>query len=792
MSVRKKKPKAAKVNSPAAPASGVRPVRYVVVVLVMVLVAGGWLFIRSKNRKPDSDAVSAPVSSSDTTPSGTVKSGIQWEDETKVFAEYAGSSSCRDCHVADFRAWENSHHGLAERPPSAELEQTAFEPSKTFQHGAQTTEVRAAKGHYEVVTKGFGGKREAYRVARVIGHDPLRQYLVETAGGRLQTLEAAYDPHRKEWFNVYGEEDRQPGDWGHWTGRGMNWNNMCANCHNTRARKNYDEATDTYRTAMAERTVSCEACHGPMKAHVEWRKLKPFTGQDDPTIRPVSREQMFHTCAQCHSRRMELTGDFKPGDNYFDHHLLSIPDETDLFYPDGQVRDEDYEFTAFMGSKMHAAGVRCVDCHEPHSAKTVLPGNQLCLRCHDGSHPNSPVIDLAKHTFHQAGSTGSQCVNCHMPQTTYMQRHVRHDHGFTIPDPLLTKELGIPNACNRCHTDKDTDWSIAAVEKWYGPKMERPTRQRARLMASARRGEDSARDQLLQFLQADNPGFWKGVAANFLERWANEPPVEAALGGLLKHPDPIARANAAQSLGAVASQTGAGESARRILRGSVGDPVRSVRYTASWALIASLDAASLPGRELAHTLAYNADQPMGQMQKGTYEIARRDIHAAIPYFQKAVTWDSRSAAMRQEFATVLSMAGKPAEAVKQMREAVLLEPQNADYHYRLALALNEAGHLQEAMRSLEDTTRLNPRHARAWYNLGLARNQAGQIDRAIEALLRGEAAGANDAEIPYALATILARQGRTEDAKGAAQRALNIAPGYGAARELIEALKTGK
>lgn len=793
MSSRKKKQKPASERSGVTPLAKPNGFRYIAGFIIMaVVVAAGWFFHSRDVRTKVLDATENTGEHMGQT-TAPVKVQTSLEDEKKVFAEYAGSSSCRECHLADYQAWQNSHHGLAERLPDAQRDKEAFSGGKAFKHGTQTTEVHEKNGKFEVVTLGFGNKREAYPVSRVIGEDPLRQFLVETTGGRLQTLEAAYDPHKKEWFNVYGDEDRRPGDWGHWTGRGMNWNNMCANCHNTRVRKNYDEATDSYRTTMAERTVSCEACHGPMKAHVEWRKLKPFTGQDDPTIKPVSREQMFHACAQCHSRRMELTGDFKPGDNYYDHHLLSVPDETDLFYPDGQVRDEDYEFTAFSGSRMHAAGVRCVDCHEPHSAKTVLPGNLLCLRCHNGSYPNSPVIDLAQHTFHKTESTGSQCVNCHMPQTTYMQRHVRHDHGFTIPDPLLTKEQGIPNACNRCHTDKNVDWALLAVEKWYGPKMERPYRQRAKLMAAAKNGDDFARDQLLKFLQGDDQGFWKGVAANMLERWVSEPTVETALGELLKHPDPVARANAAQTLGVAASQPGTGgEYARQLLRGSLTDSSRSVRYTAAWALMRTLDPGSLAARELKETLAYNADQPMGQLQKGNYELARQNINGALPYFAKAVEWDSGSAGIHQEYATVLSMAGRPEETVKQMFAAVQLEPQNADHRYRLALALNEAGRLQEAMQSLEDTVRLNPRHARAWYNLGLARNQTGQADRAVDALLRGEQASPDDAEIPYALATVFLRQGRTQEAKAAAERALRIAPGYGAARQLLDSLNAGK
>ena len=47
-----------------------------------------------------------------------------------------------------------------------------------------------------------------------------------------------------------------------------------------------------------------------------------------------------------------------------------------------------------------------------------------------------------------------------------------------IPDPLLTKQFNIPNACERCHADKGTDWNLKYVEQWYGDKTNRPYRQR--------------------------------------------------------------------------------------------------------------------------------------------------------------------------------------------------------------------------------------------------------------------------------------------------------------------------
>ncbi len=81
-----------------------------------------------------------------------------------------------------------------------------------------------------------------------------------------------------------------------------------------------------------------------------------------------------------------------------------------------------------------------------------------------------------------------------MPQTTYMQRHARHDHGMTIPDPLLTAQYKIPTPAIAATRIKRPPGAQATTEKWYGDKMNRPTRTRAQWIARARAGDDAARD----------------------------------------------------------------------------------------------------------------------------------------------------------------------------------------------------------------------------------------------------------------------------------------------------------
>src|SRR4029453_11076998 len=109
-------------------------------------------------------------------------------DQQSVFAAYAGSASCRECHAQIYAEWAQSHHGLAERPLRPELDQQAFDPPQKVQHGTQTTETRLRDGRNEVLTLGLSGKAEPYEVARVIGHDPLRQFLLKSVDGGLPTL----------------------------------------------------------------------------------------------------------------------------------------------------------------------------------------------------------------------------------------------------------------------------------------------------------------------------------------------------------------------------------------------------------------------------------------------------------------------------------------------------------------------------------------------------------------------------------------------------------------------------
>lgn len=730
---------------------------------------------------------------------------------------FAGSDTCRACHPREHQRWQASHHALAERDIDPAIDHPAFDV-------ALPPETPAASGrpHHDgdtlrITLPGAVGQPRSYTVTRVIGHDPLRQWLVPARGGRWQATALAWDPHAGTWFDALGD-DRQPHEWGHWTNRGMNWNAMCADCHNTDVRKNYDFASDAYATMRAEMGVGCEACHGPAGAHVAHQRRYPAAA--DPTLAAMQAAQrpdaMLDACGACHARRTELTERFTPGDRFGNAFALAIPDETDTWYADGQVREEDYEYASFLMSGMYQAGVRCGDCHDPHALRPVADGNDLCLRCHSAHSRGAragPPIDPAAHSHHDPGAPGGRCVDCHMPQTTYMQRHARRDHGFTIPDPRLTRDFGIPNACSRCHTDQPLDWVLEAAERWYGRRLDRWTQQRARLIARARHAAgrvdaerrpygatphgaavgdspgaspaDSIAGELLSLIRTETKPIWIATATILLRPHAHEPGVAATLVELLTHESDLVRAAACRSLRPGSS------AAVAALRARLADPVRAVRVAAAWALGPRLDQQHAAAAELREFLEHNADQPVGALLLATHLRQAGQIGEAIGRLRGAIAWQPDMPDMAPlyfELGTCLAERGEPGAAAAAIAQACALQPDEADWWHALGLTCAEAGDLLGAAEALERACTVRPAFTRAWYNLGLARNRLRDHDAAIQALRRAVKLEPENPDMWFALAAALRDADRVQDAIRVTRELLRIAPEHAPGRTLLAEL----
>ncbi|MCU0782079.1 MAG: tetratricopeptide repeat protein [Akkermansiaceae bacterium] len=693
---------------------------------------------------------------------------------------FALSTECVACHRDFHESWRNSHHALAHRD-LGKVEDTWAFVTQTLKAG--TAEWKFSGGVASPLIEWTDPASDAEAISlkpdMAIGHRPLIQYLLDFGDGRYQTPDASWDPVKKEWFSMFGKDQRRPHEWGHWSQRGMNWNSNCAYCHLTNYRKNYQPDTDGYRSTWVEQGVGCAQCHGP---------VKPGRATHECMIdirKQFTNKQWMHSCATCHARREEFDEKFVIGDEFFDHYDLALPGQPGLYHADGQQIDENYNTTSLLLSRMGHKGISCVDCHDSHAAtprggKAAVADNSLCMKCHASGQQGAVVIDPATHTFHKPGTEGSRCVDCHMPKDPYMARDPRSDHRFPSPDPLLTKELGIPNSCNDCHAKEGLDWQIKYAEQWYGQRYRRHDRDRTRAIAAAITAPATALPGLLAAYDREEIAAWQATMLRLMASHPADERVRDRANRAATHPEPVVRGAAAFLLG---QQPSGGEVWRRLTR----DPVRAVRLNAGWAGLNHLTPADPLIAELDAVARHQSDQPGGRMRLALLANHRGDHDTAAANMRKAADWDGSSAAPLRDLAVHYSQRQRPRDAVEALREAVKREPNNADLPYLLSLAQAEAGDTKGTEESLLAAIRLAPGHARAHYNLGLLYNSQGKRADAIVALRKATELDPQDPAPPYALATIHLQLGQREAAAEAAREALRRNPGSAEAAAVLQA-----
>jgi tetratricopeptide (TPR) repeat protein len=644
--------------------------------------------------------------------------GCRSADSPPATAAFVGSAACAGCHETEHRSWETSYHHRAMLPAS----------SSAPLHAGPTGDGPLLARDGQLFLSGERLEHPTdVPVSWVLGHRTIEQYLGTVSPGSVQALPIAFDVGRGQWFDLFAGDPRTPADWGHWTNRGMTANTGCIACHTTGFEKGYQQDSDTYDSRWVEPGVGCEACHGPGGAHIRARN----TGAADPWV-GRDPDLLVAACGACHSRHVDLAA-WTPGMPYLDAFEPELFD-TDAYYPDGQVREELYELVSFQSSRMYAEGVRCWNCHDPHANGTLKPGNETCLGCHESRYGD------ASHTHHADGSAGAACTGCHMPVTVYMKRDPRHDHSFGRPDPELTIALNVPNACNRCHTDRDAAWAAAQVGAWYpDDTVRRERRAVATAIAQARGGDAASVPALLALLAGPADPIRRASAARLLARFPTSPGTTPGLLTALHDPAPLVRAGAAWSL---AQRPSLAPDARDAMVATLDDPVLAVRLHAALALrgVAPADLPEPAARALARATAewrtsqeLGSDTPEAHFNLAIVSASQGRLDEAEREYRAALRLWPRSIQARHNLAMLLARQGRPEEAATELETLLANDPVPASA-FALGLLYGQMGRWHDAAAALERCLAEDPSYPRARYNRALALAKTGDTTAALDEL----------------------------------------------------------
>lgn len=321
---------------------------------------------------------------------------------------YSGPRACSDCHTQIVH--EAKQTSMAQTFIAASQSSIlAKHPNLKFIGGAY---------HYSIQTKGgvstytvatWQGEKSA-RLTWAFGTDRVAQsWLFLSKDGSVREARVTYfrtidglnfTPGRA----VQEDEDLRDAMYRE-VGRAEVY--TCFGCHTTAS--GFGSSFDPEHLIPG---VSCEACHGPGKAHVDsmeeisdtQRDKHPEENTDDEIFSPakLSPDDSVDFCGACHG-------------SYLD---VSLSGETGV----GTVRFQPYRLEE---SKCWREGddsrLTCVACHDPHKQVDTVAADYdpVCLSCHrmertsgppDGEYARGsdrgPACPIATH----------DCTTCHMPE----------------------------------------------------------------------------------------------------------------------------------------------------------------------------------------------------------------------------------------------------------------------------------------------------------------------------------------------------------------------------------------
>ena len=324
-----------------------------------------------------------------------------------------------------------THHAQTFQTAIAENIKGDFERENQFEAGGVTAEM-SKRGADFLIAFERSGQKEIYKIAAVVGTENIEEYIAENEG-KLVRLPVAFDLKQKRWMNLndaFFEKDDAD-----FFKHQKDWNADCAACH----LENNNQLQDVKSLDSSQVLLACGSCHakGLSDSFPKFDEVKSEYANDI-----ISAHQ-------------------------------NAPRNFPEYYEDGSIRLAAHEYQGVLRSVCFVKNkggdvLNCLSCHSVENGAVAavktdkkLTSPESCTICHQQFAAPDAV---AEHTKHLINSEAGNCNSCHLPEVVYGHLKFQRTHEISIPNPELTAQKNVPNACNLCHTDKSVNWAVTQTK----------------------------------------------------------------------------------------------------------------------------------------------------------------------------------------------------------------------------------------------------------------------------------------------------------------------------------------
>ena len=348
-------------------------------------------------------AVSLPVTGGQMATADRLSDPAWWPTKgAPARTDYIGAAACAPCHAKQ-SATQPATAMARTASPASESDVLRARNRLTFQRGSYSYEI-VTTAQQSLYSISDGSRSSSALLTWAFGVGQVGQSFLFERDGTFHEARVSYYDAVHALDVTPGRAKDTPRDVSEAMSRPVSGAEVrrCFGCHTTAP-----ATAGTFDPAAATPGVTCEACHGPGRRHVDAMRRRRIADGKTAILNPARLEpaDSVDFCGACHA-------------TFWD---VKLADEKGI----AALRSQPYRLLSSRCWNGGDARITCIACHNPHQPLGRDAGayDSRCLNCHI----DAGAAPTRERTAAACKVAKTNCVSCHMPKYAVPELH----HDFT-------------------------------------------------------------------------------------------------------------------------------------------------------------------------------------------------------------------------------------------------------------------------------------------------------------------------------------------------------------------------